>query len=163
MCPECRWIHSDGSASFGYGLGVAWFLRVRLVRLSAPCVSLGSFALVWFVWVRLGCRSDSFGSSRCAMGVAGFGRVRLVCSRAPWRSLGRSDSSSSFGYTLTVDGFFRVHFVRAGGPWISVGSVWFVRVRSCGHWNIPGSYGSLGCAMAVSLVVRVRLFRLGAP
>ena len=45
MRPDCRCVHA--SASSGCGLWVTWFV------LDAPCVSLGSFALVWFVRERV--------------------------------------------------------------------------------------------------------------
>ena len=59
------------------------FVRDRLVRQCAPCLSLGSFGCVWIVRVRpvgLWVYSGSSGSSECALVVAGF---ILVRPRAP--------------------------------------------------------------------------------
>ena len=55
------------------------FICFDLADSRAHWGSLGSFGLVWFIWVRPGCRwvhSGLFGSFGCALWVVVFIRVR---------------------------------------------------------------------------------------
>ena len=89
---------------------VARFVRARLIRLAVPCVSLSSFALVWFVrvspggslgsfgllcfvWLCPGSRWVHSGSSACALGLL---QVTMVRSGASLELLG------SFGFVWLV-------------------------------------------------------------
>ena len=164
MRPEGRWVHAP--ASSGQGLGVARFVRVRLVGLDAPCVSLDSFALVWFVRVRLGGSFrfvwfiqiqpgggwDRLGSSctfSCALRVAGFVLVPLVPLDALWRSLGSFGLFGSCGLAQEVFVFHLVRLVRAGAQRgvAGVGQVRLVCKGAC--------FASLRSSMFVCFV-RVR-------
>ena len=73
--------------SSGCALWVAGFVRVRLLRLSAHRLSLGSFRFILFFRVRPGCRyvrSGTSGLFGCALEVAGFVQIRMDRSVAPW-------------------------------------------------------------------------------
>ena len=63
MRPDRGWDHSGGSSLSGCALGIAGFVRVRLVRLRVPCDMLGSFGFDWCVRVRAGGRLVRSGSS----------------------------------------------------------------------------------------------------
>ena len=116
---------------------------------------MGSFGVVWFVWVRP-CRRwvllGSSGSFGCALRVAVFFPDHLVCPVATCGSLGsfglirivqvrpvglcvHSGSSDSSRYALVVAGFVLVRLVRPCAPWGSLrlfGLVWLIRLRTLG-------------------------------
>ena len=64
-------------------MGVTKFVRVRLVDLGVPWVSLGLFGFVQESVFCRWCRSGSRCSVGCAVSVAGFVRVRVVRMDAP--------------------------------------------------------------------------------
>ena len=127
-------------------------------------------------------RSCSSVSSECALGF--FGLV-LVRPGTAWGSLGSSGSSGSRALGgAEFDRFCRVHLgvprgllgsssgsfvfvrlVRPGAPGWSLGSFVFVgfRVRTRCRWIRSGSSGSSGCALGVSGIFGVPLFRSGEP
>ena len=140
--------------------------------------------------MRLGSRTDSSCSSRCALGVAGFVRVRLFRYRALWPGVAgfirvrlpwgllcsyglfwlvcvrpccrcvRSSSSGSYGCTLCVAGFFRARPVRPGAPWFSFP---FVQMRPEVRWVGSGSFCSFWFSLRVTGFVQVPQGSLGVP
>ena len=100
--PGNHCVRSSSSCSSGCAVGVAGFVRVRLLSPFAPWLSLCSFG---FHLVRLGTSLVSFGSHGFVCFVS-FVRVHPGCLRVRFASFGSS------GFALVVAEFVAVRLVR---------------------------------------------------
>ena len=159
------------SGLFWWAPWVDGFVRVRLLRLGAPCVLLGSFGLVCFVGLRSWCRyirSGSSGWSGCALRVlsgscASFESVVRVTAFI-WIYLARLGVPLGSLSSFVLVRFVLVHpvcclgLVRPGAYLLSFQFVWFVQMRHGGRWVRSGFFG---CVLAVAGFFRVHLVRAG--
>ena len=142
-----RWVRFGSSCSLACTLGVAEFVRIRLVRPAAQRASLGSFR---FCLIAVGAPWVSLVS---------FWFVWFVGVQ-PGGCLFRLGSTPSFWSALGATGFIWVCLVRLGAPWWSLcpfGFVLFVWMISGGRLVRSSLFASSDCAMGVAGFIRVRL------